>query len=398
MFDLGLGNGLRNKLTGCIITRDKTAAKEYIASTYAGTAILVTAWALIGVIGIELFNWNAFLNVSTNDVSAQALKMSIAITLCGVMLQFGLKTITSILFAIQKSAIVNFLSLVTSILTLTLVSIIPIMETEQNLIHMALVNVVTSNVPLFIATVIVFRTGLRDYIPGFGHVSKSRMKEVLNIGITFLWLTLVTMVITNTNEILITKLTNSANVVDFQIYNKIFNTISSVFALALAPIWSAVTKAAAEREYKWISKLYKRLLLMAIGVFVCELSIVPFMQFFVNLWLGEGYITVNYYIAIIFAFSSSMFFLHNVNTSVGNGMSFFRVQKTWMTFAAIINIPLAWLLVEITGSWVGVIIANIFALLPFEAIEIFAFNRMIRGTNASEAKEISFVVDSNGEE
>lgn len=204
------------------------------------------------------------------------------------------------------------------------------------------------------------------------------MKEVLNVGLTLLWLTLVTMVVTSTNELLITKLTSSSNVVDFQVYYKIFNTISSVFVLALTPIWSAVTKASAEMEYRWISKLYNRLLLMAVGVFICELIVVPFMQLLANIWLGKGYITVNYTVAAVFALYSSLFFLHNVNTSVVNGMSFFKVQKVWLTFAAIVDIPLAWLLVKLIGSWVGIIIANILALLPFEAIEIFAFNRMIK--------------------
>lgn len=385
MFDLGLGNGLRNKLPGCMIEGDKEKAKEYIASTYAGTGLLVIVWAIIGIFAIQLVNWNSFLNISTGDVGAYALRTSIAITFCGVMVQFILKTITSILYAIQKSAIVNFLSLITSILTLTMVSIIPSAGTEENLIHMAMVNAFAANIPFLIATVIVFRTELKDYVPRRRHVSKARMKEVLNIGITLLWLTLVMMVISSTNELLITKLTNSANVVDFQVYYKIFNTISSIFALALAPIWSAVTKASAEKEYKWINKLYHRLLFMALGVFACELIVVPFMQFLVNIWLGKGYITVNHGIAVIFVISSSIFFLHNVNTSVANGMSFFKVQKVWMTFAAIIDIPLAWLLVRITGSWVGIIIANILALLPFEIIEIIAFNKMISSTVAGEA-------------
>ena len=377
MFDLGLGNGLRNKLPGCMIEGNKKKAKEYIASTYAGTGLVGIAWAVIGIFAIRLVNWNSFLNISDGDVGAYALRTSIAITFCGVMVQFILKTIASILYAIQKSAIVNFLSLITSILTLTMVSIIPSAGTEENLIHMAMVNAFAANIPFLIATVIVFRTELKEYVPRMKHVSKARMKEVLNIGITLLWLTLVMMVISSTNELLITKLTNSANVVDFQVYYKIFNTISSIFALALAPIWSAVTKASAEKEYKWINKLYHRLLFMALGVFTCELIVVPFMQFLVNVWLGKGYITVNQGIAVIFVISSSIFFLHNVNTSVANGMSFFKVQKVWMTFAAVIDIPLAWLLVRITGSWVGIIIANILALLPFEIIEIFAFNKMI---------------------
>lgn len=384
MFDLGLGNGLRNKLPGCMVEGDKEKAKEYIASTYAGTGFVVAAWTIVGILAIRLINWNSFLNISSQDVGEYALRTSIFITFCGVMVQFILKTITSILYAIQKSAIVNFLSLITSILTLTMVSIIPSAGTEKNLIHMAMVNALAANIPFLIATVIVFRTELKEYVPRTKHVSKARMKEVLNIGITLLWLTLVWMVISSTNEILITKLTNSANVVDFQVYYKIFNTISSIFALALAPIWSAVTKASVEKEYKWINKLYQRLLFMAIGVFVCELVVVPFMQLLVDIWLGKGYITVNHGIAIIFVFSSAIFFLHNVNTSVANGMSFFKVQMVWMTFAAIVDIPLAWLLVKITGSWVGIIIANILALLPFEIIEVFAFKKMINNKLVNE--------------
>lgn len=385
MFDLGLGNGLRNKLPGCLIEGDHEKAKEYIASTYAGTGFIVVVWIIIGVFAIRLVNWNNFLNISTDDVGSQALATSIGITFFGVMLQFVLKTITSILYAIQKSAIVNFLSLITSILTLSLVLIIPSAGTERNLIHMAIVNVIAANVPLLLATIVVFSTELKEYVPKANNISVARMKEVLNIGITLLWLTLVMMVISSTNELLITKLTNSASVVDFQVYYKVFNTISSIFALALAPIWSAVTKASAEREYQWINKLYHRLLLMALGVFVCELLVVPFMQVLVNIWLGKGYIEVQYEIAVIFVFSSSIFFLHNVNTSVANGMSFFKVQKIWMTFAAIVDIPLAWLFVQITGSWIGVVIANIIALLPFETIEIFAFTKMIHSIVVNEA-------------
>ena len=104
LFDLGLGNGLRNKLPGCIIEGNKEKAKEYIASTYAGTGLVVIVWAVVGFLAIRLVNWNSFLNILTQDVGAYALRTSIAITFCGVMVQFVLKTITSILYALQKSA------------------------------------------------------------------------------------------------------------------------------------------------------------------------------------------------------------------------------------------------------------------------------------------------------
>ena len=378
MFDLGLGNGLRNLLPGCMVQKKMETAKEYIASTYFGTFALVLVWSVIGILLIGIIEWNSFLNVSEALVSSAALRSSIAIVFCGIMLQFVLKTINSILYAIQKSAVVNLLTLVSSSLTLFFVCVFPSASIEKNLIHMAIINVISANIPLLVATIVVFSTSLSGCIPGWRHISIKRIKEVLNIGITLLWLTIVMMVISSTNELLITKLTKASYVVDFQIYYKVFNTISSLFTLALAPIWSSVTKATVEKEYSWIKKLYKKLLVMAAGVFLFELAVVPFVQIVVDIWLGKNFYAIDYRVSCIFVLSSSIFFLHNVNTSVCNGMSYFKVQKFWMTFAAVVDIPLAWLLVKFTGSWVGIIIANIIALLPFEIIEIFSFNTMIK--------------------
>lgn len=387
IFDLGLGNGLRNKLPKCFVEGDKTKAKEYIASTYAGTIIVIFFWFIIGIIVIQIVNWNSFLNIDENIINIRVLKICIAVVFFGVIMQLLLKTITSILYAIQKSAIVNLLSFISSLLTLVLISIVPNAGIEKNLIHMAIVNVISANMPYLLTTVILFKTELKEYVPKVQNISMLRIKEVLNIGITLLWLTLIWMIISSTNELLITKLTNSSYAVEFQVYYKIFNTVSSVFTLALVPIWSAVTKASAEKRYKWIKELYGKLLLLAITVFIVELIVVPFMQILVNLWLKEDAITINYNIAIIFAISSSIFFLHNVNTSVGNGMSFFKVQKIWMTFAAIVNIPLAYFFVRVIESWVGVIIANIISLLPFEIIEIFSFYKMMNNICYKEQEE-----------
>lgn len=377
IFDFGLGNGLRNILPNCLANDDKDLTKRYISSTYAGTIFLSSVLLIIGSILILIVDWNSFLKISSDIVSTNALKCSIFIVFLGIIVQIVLKTINSILYALQKSAVVNFLSMISAIIILLLVNIIPSTDTERNLLHMSLSNAIASNIPLLIATIYVFSHDLKNYLPNTRLVSVKCMKEVLNIGVTILWLMIIAMVITNTNEILIARLTSSEDVVDFQIYFKVFNTVSTVFALSLAPIWSAVTKASVEKNYKWIKKLYTVLLLLFSFVLVAEFAIIPIFQFIIDIWLGNNYMVVDYRIEIVMAIFCSLTFLHNVNTSVGNGMSFFDVQKIWMTFAAIVDIPLAILFVNITGSWIGVVLANIFAILPFEIIEIFAFYRMI---------------------
>lgn len=370
MFDLGVGNGLRNKLPICLVQKDYNKAKSYIASTYVTTLFLVLAWCILGYNLIPLVNWNSMLNVNTQLVSNKTMIGSIRIVFFGIMVQFILKLITSILYAIQRSAIVNLLTLLSTSIILLLVNIAPVGTTEQNLVHMSWINALAVNVPLLMATVIVFSTTLKKVIPRIRDITLKCAKEVLNIGLTLLWLQLIFMVISNTNEFLISHITNSAAVVQYQAYNKILNTICSLFTLALTPIWSAVTKAAAAKRYKWIKKLNIILLLSSLVVLACELMAVPFMQWAVNIWLGEGIVTILPAYAILFAVSNTIFYVHNVNTSFGNGMSIFKIQLIWVTVAAIVDIPLAYLFVHITGSWIGVIIANVIALIPFELFEI----------------------------
>jgi len=57
-----------------------------------------------------------------------------------------------------------------------------------------------------------------------------------------------------------------------------------------------------------------------------------------------------------------------------------------MTFAAIVNIPLSILFVNLTGGWIGVVVANILSLLPFEIVSPICFNKYINRHNQPSCK------------
>lgn len=378
MFDLGLGNGLRNKLPHALAENDYDKARKYISSTYLSVIVLIAVLSALSMLVFRFIPWNTIFNIDYALISHEVLVQSVKIVFIGIMLQFLLKLIASILYALQRSSIVNFLSLLSSVLIYIFVRMAPSSGLEQNLIRMSWVNVFAVNIPLIAATVIIFSTKLKNCRPSFKMYSKKYAREILKIGGVLLWLQIVFMVISSTNEFLISHLTSPDSVVEYQIYFKIFNAFSSIFSLALVPIWSAVTKAHAEKSYSWIMKLYNLLLIMAALAFMVELAIVPFLQWLVNIWLQGSSITVKMPYAIAIAISNSIFVLHNVNTSLGNGMSYFKTQIIWMSFAALVDIPLAYLFVNLTGSWIGVIIANIIALLPYEILEPIYLKRFIK--------------------
>lgn len=367
-FDLGLGNGLRNLLPTALAEKNQRKIKEYISTTYITMTIFVIALSALGICVIPRLRWNYLLNVSESVVDNYTLSVCVLIVYIGIMVQFVLKLVTSTLYALQKSAIVNFMTLCTSLITLIALYVLPSLSLKLNLWRMAWVNVIAAILPYFVVSIIVYGKILNKAYPKLRYFNKDYVSPILKIGVSLLWLQLVFMIISSTNEFLITSFTSPEYVVDYQAYYKVFKTGSMIFSLALTPIWSAVTKAQASKDYQWIIKIYRIFLLATVACVILEFLVVPFLQLFMNLWLGDNIIQVNKAYAIIFVFSGSIFVLHNVNTSIGNGISYFKIQMIWMTFAALIDIPLSYLCVQWTGSWIGVVIANVVALLPYEIL------------------------------
>lgn len=377
MFDLGIGNGLRNKLPNAIRDKDYKLAKQLISSAYIFLAgILILVW-IVGFIAIPFANWNTILNISDTLLSHSVLSTCFRIVFTGMILQLLLKIIQSILFAFQKAWVVSLLTLLSNCIILVSVCIMSNGTDASNLTRVSYINVMAVNLPLLIAMIVVFIKLIPQCLPSFSCYVKEYAISIFKEGLVLLWLTIIFMIISSTNEFLISYTTSPDNVVQFQAYNRIYNGISSIFVLMLTPIWSAVTKAKVESNYSWIKRLYKRLLVLSLGCLTINLIVIPVLQWVMNIWLGESTITVNYLFAAIFSVSNFMFVVHNVNTSFGNGFSYYKVQNIWMGVAAVVNIPLAFLLVHITGSWIGVVLANIISLMPFEILEPIYFNKKL---------------------
>ena len=377
VFDLGIGNGLRNKLPKALAENDLKGGRTLVSSTYIASAGLVVIIGIIGSIVIHLLNWNSILNIDESELSLPVLKYAIQIAFIGVLIQFVLKLVTSILYAIQKSGLVNLLTLLSNVIIFIVINLLSAGDTSSSIIAISYFNILAVNLPLLAVSMILFLGRFRDIRPSFKFWSKDSAKSLLKIGLTLLWLQLIFMVVSSTNEFLISAFCDPSDVVVYQVYFKIFNSVAAICSLVLIPIWSAVTKAKVEKRYTWIKKTYMLLLGFSVLVLVVLMLIVVVLQPIVNFWLKENAIDVNYLYAVIFALSGFIFMVHNVNTSIGNGFSYFKPQIVLMTLAAVVDIPLAWVFVKLTGGMIGVVLANIIVLIPFEVAEPIFFFRYI---------------------
>lgn len=363
--DMGIGNGLRNHLVYAINDSDWKRAKKYISSSYFFLSGIGIAILFAVVFAGKIVSWNKVFNISIALVDSDTMTKAVLILLASIILQFVLRLVTSILYALQEAFVPGLLNLATNVLMLAFVLISNAVGRNNSLISLASAYMVAVNLPLVIATVWVFSCKIPEACPAISFFRKDYAMSVLKVGTEFLWLQLIAMVVDNTSNYLITLFIGNAAVVEYQVYHKIFNLPMTMVMLLTTSLWSTITKAKAENDWKWIASSYNKYLKIACLLGIAEFAAIIPLQFVFNVWLGEKTITVNYGTAAIFALAGTVMSLRTILANYSNGLCELKVQTIFMTIGAIINIPLAYIFSRVSGNYVSIVLANIFSMLPY---------------------------------
>lgn len=375
-FDLGIGNGLRNKLVVAVVNKDEDEIKKTISSAYISIGFLLIIIMTVLQYANRHINWNLLLNIDVSYISSKSLSIAIYITLIGVLVQFLLKTVSSILYALQLSSINNLLALITSATQLVYVLLAPNRGIEINFINMAIAHALCVNIPLLIITILVFRgKKLRGCYPRIRYFDMNKAREILKLGSTFLWAQVMFMILTSTNEYLITYFTAPEHVVTYQIYNRLFTVVGSLAILALTPMWSAITKSVVEKNYLWMKNMYRCLHYGVAITILFEIITVLSSQMIFNIWLGDNSIQVDYLVATIFALYGSIFIWQTVESTIACGTGRMKVQTIAYTVCVVAKIAFSVLLMSTTGQWIYLIVVNTLVLLCYCIIQYFYTKR-----------------------
>lgn len=374
-FDLGIGNGLRNKLVGAIVSKDRNKIKQYISSAYLINGALVCVALLLVFALFPLVSWNAVFNISENIISQKTMLFAVQCVVVGILIQFFLRLISSILYALQISAIPNLLSLITSTTLLIIILFIPSLDAETNLKMLSIVYLLCVNIPLVIATIIIFKVKLRDCAPHIKYFRKELAVDVLKLGGVFFWCQIMFMIITTTNEFFITHFVGTRYVVDYQIYNKLFTLIGMLFTLALTPMWSAITKALNEKDVNWIKKAYKTMNIMVLIMAATQFAFIIFLPFIVEIWLGKNSIEINMAYALIFALYGSVFIYQSVLSTFACGLGRLKLQAVCYTAGVLSKFIIIYYGIVVYDSWIIVVFSNLIILLPYIILQPIALKK-----------------------
>ncbi len=379
-FDLGVGNGLRNHLTVALSKKDYKHARSLISSSYITLGSLMLMLALVFCFCANLIDWNDFFNVPKEIISSDILTYCVIITFSGVLVSFVIKLVTSILYALQLSSINNLIVFSTSLLTLIYLFVARSGETpEQTLMNFSIAHLVFAVIPPLIATVFVFRfTELRACFPKINCFEFTSAKKVLSLGLIFLCSQVLYMLLSVTNEWFISKFYNPAYTVDYICYFRIFNIVVIVYSLALTPLWSAITKAYAERRYLWIIKLSRILNLCLIGLFVGQFILIPLLPYIFKIWLGANAPVVDNTKSLIFIFYNSVFICASNISILLAGMTKLKSSIICQSIGVVIKFAGIIVFSEFIDNWLLVVVIGAIAMLPYCIVQPFVVRKNLK--------------------
>lgn len=339
-FDLGLGNGFRNKFAEAKANGDRQLAREYVSTTYFSLAVIVSFLLLVILVVNRFMDWPAVLHVEA-ALKAE-LRQVFAILSVFFCVNLVANTFAILLTADQQPGYASLINCLGQVLSVVAILILT-RTTEGSLLNLSLYFAgIPCLVMLLVSWVSFRRTTYRQYAPSLRLVRLPLVKTILGKGVQFFITYLCLILIFQVSNVVLSREIGPVSVTQYNIANKYFNVLYMVMTIIITPFWSAFTDAYTRNDYVWmrgtITKL-ERIWLVSVLAAVLMLLI---SSLFYKVWIKDS-------VSVPFALSLSMAVfvltrsLGDVYMYVINGIGTIRVQLiTYVVFAIIAWPCLVW--------------------------------------------------------
>ena len=375
-FDIGLGNGLRNRLTEAVAMGNTAVGRSYVSTAYVLFAGLQIGLLLLASVLVYTVDWKYILNVRLTN---EYLGLLIFVTLCGFCTKIILDVVSSVLLALQKTALSNFIYFIANLGIVIGIAGLSY-GAYNNLLSVALVSAIVPVVVLLAFSIYYYRGALRDNPPSLKAVDFSNRGSMLDLGLKFFIIQIAGVIIFSTDNVIISKLFGPKAVTEYSVVFRYYNAVSSLFFVLISPFWSAFTEAYAKNDLDWVKNTYRRMqrswlvILAVVGVMFLLSSYVY------RLWLGDIFKTtwsLNALMAIFVLISC----WNNITVTVLNGFGKVKLQLYTALAGAIINLPLCLYFGRYLGHGSkGIIMASSLSLLFGTVLGTIQADKLVKRT------------------
>lgn len=373
-FDIGLGNGLRNKLAEALALGDKKRAQKLTSTTFLMLIIITVPLVALFMLVITVTDCYSFFNVSS--VLIPNLKGVLYVSVALVGGTFIFKFISNIYLGLQLPAISNFLLAAGRTLSLIGIAALALVN-DHSLLHVAFIYTLTPLVIYLISYPITFHyyPHLRPALQLYDH---AELHELFSLGVKFFLVQIGGAILFATSNLLISHLVSPSEVTPYQLSYYYFNIPLIIFTIISTPLWTATTDAHTKGEWKWIKDMEHKMHLILAFMLLMIIVMIFISPIVYQLWI-DNKVIIDIRLSIFMGIYVSVLIFSLCYSNILNGIGKIWLLTLLTLIEAIAFLPLAYLLGHKFGV-LGIIEALIIVNLLCATSNYIQFKKLAKGT------------------
>lgn len=356
-FDIGINNGLKNKLTEALAHDDIPLAKKYVSTTYALLTMIFVPLMVVLLGVAPMLDWYSVLHLQQEVV--EGLLASVCIIITYFCINFILSTINIVLLAEQRPAYASLLAFLQQLLSLGVIYILTL-TTKGSLINLCLALCACPIVVVVFFNLLLFKTRYRSIAPAFSDIDFKTAPALFRLGVQFFIIQVAGVIQYQMTNFLIIHYFGAAEVTEYNIAYKYFNVPYMLWVIILTPVWAAVTDAIAKQDFRWVAGAVKKYILL-LGVFVAgSVLMLALSEPLYRLWVGSG-VSVPFSISLWVMILNIAMMYGSVFVHVLNGAGILKVQTLACVVSPVVFLLSCYLFIRLGWGVKSILIASVVA-------------------------------------
>jgi O-antigen/teichoic acid export membrane protein len=375
-FDVGLGNGLRNKLAEALALEDLKKARVYVTSTFAIITAIAGLLFLVFFVAAQFISWNKVLN--TDALPNEYLLDTVLIVFFFFCIGFIGKVITNILQAQQRYAVTYVINIITQLSGLAAMFVL-VKTTEGSLFKMCMVYAGKTPVVFLVAGIFLFAGSLKYLRPGLSYLKIKESLPMISLGFRFFLNQILFMVYTQSAVILVAQFFGPEEVTVYQLSVKYMTIGTMLYMMVLTPFLTAFTEAYTKKEFGWIRETMNQINKYWLITLAFVILLVIIKPYFFELWVG-GQVIPPFLLILFLAFSSTLHTYFNKYSLFLNGVGIIHLQVYVLAVKALLFIPMVFLFYKFGLGLISFVLPDIFLTIFAGFVMFFQYKKIISQT------------------
>lgn len=383
-FDIGLNNGLRNKLAEALASNNLVLGKKYVSTTYALLFLIFIPLMIVLLAVVPLADWSSILHLKASYNS------SLIVALCILSAYFCLNTIFStinvVMMSYQQPAEASLRQLVQQAASLVIIWVLTV-STEGSLTKLC---IALCAVPLLIIigfNLTLFNGKYSPVAPSYKAIDFHLAPKLMKMSIMFFIIQIAAVVQWQMANFLIIRHFGAVSVTEYNIAYKYLGILSMVWMIFIAPLWSASTDAMARGDYKWIGNTIRKFLRLFALFALTGVLMVIVSPWIYSIWIGGKVYVPTILSAAMLVYNLALMFA-NLFVYILNGCGILKVQMYACIVSPFVYLGIFYFSESILCSGIySVIIASVVANFNGLLLAPLQCRKLLKKENAHSVKE-----------